>query len=132
MINLSFEDVPYRTLMTKLRDIAREEVGDPTIYLEKQRRTRSNSAAICTMEKPGSSKSGTKINSKGGAFVAKRKGIEKMNALEKRQENHKSQTLINPDRPTLFRNSTSKGTKRQRMKRKQSLPSSTAQMHLIM
>lgn len=45
-ISLSFEDFPYFTLMTKLQDLARDEVGDPKVPLQNQRKEPSTSAAL--------------------------------------------------------------------------------------
>lgn len=50
MVNLSFDELPYRELVSKLQELSRQEVGDPLIPLEDKRKSGLSSAALSTME----------------------------------------------------------------------------------
>ena len=65
MINLSFDELPYYTLVTKLQDLAREDVGDPNIPMERQQSSGISSAALSTMERSTNDSGGFKRKFKG-------------------------------------------------------------------
>lgn len=51
MINLSFDELPYQALMVKLKELARDDLGDPTVPAENQNKIGTTSAAFSTVEK---------------------------------------------------------------------------------
>ena len=63
LINLSFEQLTYHQLTTKLQELSREDVGDPTIPLELQKKAgpQTPSAALSSTEKEGFSSKGKKM-----------------------------------------------------------------------